>query len=319
LDSSKKDVPVIQTTISQTVAVPLVEGSGLALVEKLDSRGGPSQSLHFAVISDLTWDVGLIGFDGYSAFAKMNWTGASVQALPLRFSPLQGDAQFEAIQLDSQGHYYILSEATTHIFVYSTTENRFIATFLLNEQTFAELVTWRKRDPNSWLEGFVLLPNGHILAVKEKNPPLLIDFGPKGSKSEGYRMDKNAHGAGPTGFWKNLDLRIQDHQGKVPIVYDALEYWEASKSLPNDFDLSDLTVADDGQLVALSDAGQSILALEHVIKPQESKFGIKTIWKLPKEIEKPEGLVTQDKSAFFVLCDQKSRGPFLFKVTARDK
>jgi hypothetical protein len=33
-----------------------------------------------------------------------------------------------------------------------------------------------------------LLANGHILAVKEKNPPALIEFAPQGQSSQGFSM-----------------------------------------------------------------------------------------------------------------------------------
>ena len=45
----------------------------------------------------------------------------------------------------------------------------------------------------------MLLPGGHLLIAKEKDPAAFIEFGPRGARSRGLKRDNALPGAGLAG------------------------------------------------------------------------------------------------------------------------
>jgi hypothetical protein len=80
-------------------------------------------------------------------------------------------------------------------------------------------------------EGVVLLPGGHMLVAKERDPSLLVEFGPKGGRSRGVVR----HGALRGGA--RWPIGNGDHR------YVALAVWRPDEALAaTGADFSDLEV-----------------------------------------------------------------------------
>jgi hypothetical protein len=162
------------------------------------------------------------------------------------------------------------------------------------------------------VEGFIILPNGHILAVKEKNPPLLLEFAPQGEKASGVKIN------GP--LINPLDVRQSDLNSGInwpgqpdnKFVYHAKKTWSPASDYPVGLDISELTYTDRGDLALLSDRLQTIFVLGSELSLTERTFKIKEKFALPVTIEKPEGLLFTPGSRVLIAADLKDLKPNLF-------
>jgi len=134
---------------------------------------------------------------------------------------------------------------------------------------------------NSLGEGLVLMRNGHVLVVKEKNPTVLIEFGPSGEQPVGVSAE-TLLGAGE-------EMLLQ---GGGNARLKPLKWWTlGDSSIGLLKDVSELAVGPNGVLYVLSDESRRFARLEARLKADEKKFALKQVWELPAVVENPEGLV----------------------------
>jgi uncharacterized protein YjiK len=142
-------------------------------------------------------------------------------------------------------------------------------------------------------EGLLALRDGRLLVAKEKDPPLLLELGPRAA--EAYGVDTDSFGWTVAG------------SNAVAGELQALAAWE----LDGIDDISDLAFAD-GVLYCLSDQSRRVVALDLPLEPGSSKTRITDSWELrvPKRRGepdgKPEGLVVSGDGELVVGLDTET-------------
>jgi uncharacterized protein YjiK len=139
----------------------------------------------------------------------------------------------------------------------------------------------------------VLLPGGHLLVAKEKDPAALVEFGPRGARSRGFR--------------RGSALRAGARWPIAPGAhrYVALAAWWPDKALRKACDdLSDLEVGPDGRLYVLSDKSASIARLDD-LAPGGGRAALVASWRLRGLDGKPEGLAFTAKGRAIVALDTR--------------
>jgi hypothetical protein len=130
-------------------------------------------------------------------------------------------------------------------------------------------------DRSSRGESLLLNGAGHLLVVKEKDPPAILEFGPPGDAPEGWRRGVQPVPPAPgdaqltvlATWW--LDERIQ-------------------KELP---DISGCAVGPDGRMYLLSDQGSALARMPDVLDPSGGTVGATATWRIAGSPENAEGLV----------------------------
>ena len=170
-----------------------------------------------------------------------------------------GAAQLEAVAIDGAGGVLLVQEAPNRAEFIDSAQRRVVAEVTLVMPDESEARGYR-RLRTSWLdpdcshaEGAVLLRDGHLLVVKEKDPAALLEFGPAGQAPGGFGPDR---WLGPNEAWSV-------GEGAVELV--ALAAWypdaELARACP---DLSD---ADVGVGVAPAPVAWSCSATRAVPSP----------------------------------------------------
>jgi uncharacterized protein YjiK len=252
--------------VAKTARLPIAEVSGLG-------RRLVAGKASYLAVSDATTT--LVTFD-------VDSNGKASRITPHDLSAVfgRGRPQWEAVAGDAKGSVFLLAEATDKISVLDSKLERVVHTIQLSiPRDHALSREWRD-DANSHGEGMMLLANGHILVIKEKNPVALIEFGVEGEAAEGYRAE----------------LALGDGTFKLPrgasSTMTPLHHWVLKAAdMRTVSDVSELAVEADGRLLILSDQGRAVVRVERGLRPDEDKLDLKTLYKLPSEVDKPEGLV----------------------------
>lgn len=187
-----------------------------------------------------------------------------------------GGSQWEAVVADAAGRLYVLEENPGSIIVLSADLRQRIARIELAVDDDGSHARGWAGDENSRGEGIALLESGHFLVVKEKRPPLLVEFGPRG--------------ASPRGVSREL-LRVS---GGFPLPPGESEIVPLAAWTVDDADVkdvSDIAVTGDGRLFLLSDQSRCIVELDPQLPAAGGAVGARGRWQLPKRVSKPEGLV----------------------------
>lgn len=271
--------------------LPLPELSGLARV--------PGAGLDLRAIGDARHAL---------ARFRLDETGGEplieVTDLGPRLGVSKGQAsQWEAIASDGLGNLYILGETSGELVGLDPDLNP-RARFPLDVSSDAELKALWDAEPNSRGEGLLLLRDGHVLLLKEKKPALLIEFGPPGATPRGY--DPNRFLGPGEGF------RLP------PGNLVALKSWAFAKGLKAlAKDASELALGPDGRLYLLSQDSGTLVRLEASLAPEENKVRETAHWRLPRELDKAEGLVLDDTLHPWVAIDSKGKRdrPNLFRLS----
>jgi hypothetical protein len=199
--------------------------------------------------------------------------------------------QAEAVATDGAGQATVLIEDPALLLVLDTTSRRLTHAFELDASGHEELDDAWRNDPASRGEGLVLMRDGHVLVVKEKRPAGLIEFGPQGDEPMGV----SARTLHPTGEpWTP--------RGSGRLI--GLAWWPTPGELQ---DLSDAEVGPDGELYLLSDQSNAIGQLSLPLD-EGSTAVFDTVWRLPRQIKKAEGLTFLADGTALVAVDQKSLG-----------
>jgi hypothetical protein len=198
-----------------------------------------------------------------------------------------GASQWEAIAGDGDGRVFLLEEAGSRIEVLAPELDRVVHTIHLVVPPDHPLAARWSAEPNSRGEGIVLLANGHVLVAKEKSPPALIEFVPRGEAPAGYDPD-HALGARPFPL----------ASGAASELVAAKHWLLKSKDEAAFPDLSDLATDGEGRLLLLTDEGRAIARIERRLDTGEERIDIKATFGLPGSLDKPEGLVFAAGSPF---------------------
>jgi hypothetical protein len=226
------------------------------------------------------------------AAVKVATAGAEDLTFDVRSVSGAAPSQWEAVASDVTGRVFVLKENPGSIIVFDPK--------LAKKETEIELAVSgsRWKDVNSRGEGLVLMKNGHVLVLKEKAPLELVEFGPKGESPRGYEPGAAVGVADEFPLPKGPNPR-----------FEALKEWEMGEdSAGLAEDASEICVGPDGLLYLLSDQSKTISVLEQRIGPAEKRFKFDATWHLPKEIDKPEGLVILPNGTPIVAVDAPKNG-----------
>lgn len=198
--------------------------------------------------------------------------------------------QFEAITTSADGSILVLCESPPVVLVLHPG----------GELDTVELSADGKGDLGDVLsasksagEGLLPLDGGHLLMAKEKDPPMLVEFGPRGDEPAGVRGTSVARPGGAPERWS--------------ATLHALAAW----GIDDVDDLSDLSFRD-GALYCLSDQSRRVVRIDLPLDPGSTKARARETWDLrvpERDGEpngKPEGLVVTDDGELIVGLDTRT-------------
>ena len=217
-----------------------------------------------------------------------------------------GSSQWEAADGDASGNVFVLQESPLRVFVLGPHLDRRVCTIdmTLTDSERTEL-GW-ETDENARGEGLVLLADSHLLVAKEKDPVVLMEFGPRDHL--------------PGGFGRNRLLDITD---RFDVPEDGAEFGLLTSWFMDDEsaeligDVSDIAVGPGAdELFLLSDESRCIARIEPALRPESDRLHLSAAWKLPDEIRQPEGLVVLDDRTPVVAIDKEDHEQNLFVLDA---
>ena len=195
------------------VDVPLREVSGICL------RRGPAGELALLAIGDrvavAAWFV-----QPKDDMAALDWQTADVARLAGTRLP-EDDPEIEAVCADGAGRVLLLQESPPRAELIDPATRRVVASIALEIPGDDRLARAWADPAGSRGEGAVLLPGGHLLVAKEKDPAALIEFGPPGANRSGSRAAGRWH---PAHRWE-VEPGDQRHV--------ALAVWWPDKGAPH--------------------------------------------------------------------------------------
>lgn len=216
----------------------------------------------------------------------LRWHGTDLAGLDLP----GGGVQFEAVQPSGEHMVLVLQEQPARVLHIDLATPALVGTLVLDVPEGHRLREAWLGDRSSRGESMVLTEHGHLLVVKEKDPPAILEFGPPGEAPVGWRR-----GVEPS----------------APALGDAaltvLATWwlgeQMQKQLP---DISDATVGPDGRLYLLSDQGCALARLPDVLDPQGGTIDPVVVWRIAGSPENPEGLVILPDGSVLIGLDTKA-------------
>lgn len=296
-------------------ALPIKEASGLS--HYVDPQTGRRQIL---VVNDADKKLLMIDYEKMQQ-GDLSFGGFDLGAMSRQQSQTSDtSSQWEAVFADGKGRVYISNEEASNIEIFDLVKKTKVGLIELkipsDDESLGDLKTSWEQDPGSRVEGFIILPNGNILAVKEKNPPLLIEFAPHGEDATGVKM--NGSQTNSSSEMRQSELQSGINWPGRPdnkFVYHAKKIWSPASDYPADLDISELTYTNRGELALLSDRLQTIFVLGSELSLTERTFKIKEKFVLPSTAEKPEGLLFMPGSKVLIASDLQELKPNLFWIS----
>jgi hypothetical protein len=265
--------------------VPLREVSGVCL------RRGPRGQMTLLAVGDRVATAAWVplprGDSELPGWQTVDISRLAGSRLPRR------DPQVEAVCADGRGRVLLLQESPARVELVDPSRACAVASVDLDVPGRGEIAeSWADPD-GSRGEGVVLLPGGHLLVAKEKDPPVFLEFGPRGARSRGLRRGKALPPGAP---WP---IAPGEHR------YVPLAIWQPDKALRKACeDFSDLEVGPDGRLYLLSDQSASIARIAD-LPPGGGIAVLAASWELRKIKGKPEGLAFTPKGRAIVALDTR--------------
>ena len=250
--------------------VPLREVSGLAL------RGGQLLAVgdHDPVV-----------FSAVLEPWPLRWQGTDLAGLDLP----EGGVQFEALAPADDHTVLVLQEQPARVLHIDLATPALLGTLLLHVPEGHRLREAWLGDRSSRGESLLLTQRGHLLVVKEKDPPAILEFGPPGDSPVGW-----SRGVQPE----------PPAQGDAALTVLAT-WWlgeDMQEQLP---DISDADVGPDGRIYLLSDKGRAIARLPDALDPQGGTVESVGVWRIAGKPENPEGLVILADGTVLIGLDTK--------------
>jgi hypothetical protein len=223
-------------------------------------------------------------------------------------------SQWEGLAADGAGYAFVLQEhpgdetEPSHVFVFGPDLRERVCVIALEVDKGAE---WKKdwnADKNARAEALVLLRDAHVLVAKQKDPVRFIEFGPEGASEAGLE---------PARFLP--DGEPFEYPSKPFVRYEPLASWGLARRHRDELtSVNDLAVLE-GRLFAVSRASHLIVELEADVTPEEDHLGVERAWRVPADVQHPEGLVLGEGHALVAddLSDDEDRGgPNIFLLSA---
>lgn len=274
----------------ESVALPLTEVSGLG--QRTINGNKQFMAVGDAATKLVTFSIASTG--RVSTIAEHDLGGL-----------FRGESQWEGVAGDSTGRVFLLTESIDTIHVLDKELRSIIHEIKLTIPSDHPLRSAWAEDENSRGEGMVLLANGHVLIAKEKHPPALVEFVPRGAAPEGYRADL---ALGDRPYPLASGGRSQLYASKYWLLKNNDAEWLT--------DISDLAIDHENRLLLLSDQGRAIARIERTLDPIEAKIDVKAIWSLPSSVQKPEGLAFAGGLPFVAVDRKRATDDCLFEVEA---
>jgi hypothetical protein len=306
-------------SVTQQYNVPIAEVSGLAIVQSNESKETDEDSVNLYAVGDKTHEVARFRFNGMA--------DASIDvhdAAPVIGKDKKDASEWEAIAADGKDTICMLNEPRSEISCLDLGLQQDRGSFSLDTSSISDLDSAWKARPNSRGEGMILMKKGHVLVLKEKDPPMLVEFGPEGDVPTGYgpstflQAGEAFAGLHPVNPDK-ADQPGQRDRRASPKRLVALKTWKFSARLSDlAKDASEITLGPDGRVYLLSQEGSALIRLEKTLKPDENKVGVDhgAYWNLPAGLEKAEGLVIDNHMQPWIAIDIKqTHKPNLFRLS----
>ena len=300
-----------ELTIKHQYGLPIAELSGLALFRTIEKpKGGPdAQGMSLYAVGDATHEVATLYIE--SPFAD---TGIRVKDVaPVLRKRTEAVSQWEAVAADGLNTICILSETHSEVSCLDRSLKQIRGILKLDVSRIKHLDHLWREAPNSRGEGMLLMKKGHLLVLKEKQPSMLIEFGPEGDDPIGY---------GPATFLGPGEAFAapwpQELAWSEFLSYTALKTWEFSDQLEKlATDASEITLGPDGRVYLLSQESSTLIRLKKI--PGEDEVNADAYWTLPAGMSKAEGLVIDTKMRPWIGIDIKQRDkPNLFRMSPID-
>ena len=236
--------------------IPLREVSGLASIgQRLLAVGDHDPALFSAVLEP--W--------------PLRWEGIDLANLDLP----EGGVQFEAVAATDEQTVLVLQEQPARVLYIDLSGPRLVGTFLLDVPEGHRLRQGWLGDRSSRGESLLLAERGHLLVVKEKDPPAILEFGPPGDAPVGWRRGVRPTPPAPG------DSRLT-----------VLATWWLGERMQSELpDISDAAVGPDGRMYLLSDQGSAIARLPDVLDPSGGTVEPVATWRIAGRPKNAEGLV----------------------------
>ncbi|MBA3350788.1 MAG: SdiA-regulated domain-containing protein [Actinobacteria bacterium] len=291
-------MPPQQLTVRETADVDLLEISGLGQRHHPDGRG-----LQILAVGDDEFTILIADLE--AGGIPRRFDRLRLEQVLSEGEPTQG-SQWEAADGDASGRVFVLQEEPAVVFVVNPEMNELVSRITLVNRSSEGDDFGLGTAPNSQGEGLVLLRNGHILVAKEKDPPVLMEYGPGEERPEGLAPDLLF--ATSDEFPLPQELRAE---------FSLLTVWRLSSSAGDAIkDISDIAVGPDEGLYLLSDESACIAQLQRTLEPRQENLEVVSVWNLPSELEQPEGLVITDDRAPLVAIDSEERTRNLFVLSS---
>lgn len=308
VEEKRMDKNAMNLEISHSLKFPLEEISGLHINQKkIYVIGDKNSHLGLATISkeDKIEEPTLIDFSS-SLLNKFALCTSKFIPQCHHIKKLL-TTQWEAIFVDNESRAFLLNEKLASIIVYHLKKNEVLS--VINFEKFSSKM---RKTPNARKstfdnalgEGFVLLNNGHILVIKEKNKPSIIEFGESTETAQGYNQNL---------FLGNSTYKIKSK--KISMI--PLKTWYLSNKKSH-CDLSEMTTDKMGQLYLLSQKCRLISMVSKLII-NEDHVSYKKEWQLPSHIRSAEALAVLEKETKFIvgIDEKKSHKDNLFFLNTR--
>lgn len=216
----------------------------------------------------------------------LSWHGTDLAGLDLP----GGGIQFEALEPVGEHTVLVLQEQPARVLHIDLEAPALVGTLLLDVPEGHRLREAWLGDRSSRGESLLLTGRGHLIVVKEKDPPAILEFGPPGDAPVGWRRGVEPSPPAPgdatltvlATWWLGEDMQTQ---------------------LP---DISDATVGPDGRLYLLSDQGCAIARLPDLLDPQGGTVEPVAVWRIAGGPENPEGLVILPDGTPLIGLDTKA-------------
>ncbi|MFN8070781.1 MAG: hypothetical protein U0R66_03050 [Mycobacterium sp.] len=216
----------------------------------------------------------------------LGWHGTDLAGLDLP----GGGVQFEAVQSAGEDTVLLLQEQPARVLQIDLATPALVGTLVLDVPEGHRLREAWLGDRSSRGESMVVTECGHLLVVKEKDPPAILEFGPPGDAPVGWRR-----GSRPT------------PPAPGDAAYTVLATWWLGETMHKQLpDISDATVGPDGRLYLLSDQGCALARLPDLLDPRGGTIEPVAVWRIAGSPQNPEGLVILPDGTVLVGLDTKA-------------
>ena len=283
--TARNQLPILRA--QRVIDLPLREVSGICL------RRGRQREMWLIAVGDRAAKVASLSLPSADSWAP-GWQITNVSKFPGSNIP-KDDPQIEAICADGTGRILLLQEEPPRVELLDLELSRAVASIELVVERPGKLARSWVEPKGSRGEGAVLLPGGHLLVAKEKEPAALIEFGPPNSQPRGL-----ARGGG-------LRAGVRWPTTNACDRFIALAAWFPDKALAKTCaDFSDLEIGPDGRLYLLSDKSATIARLGD-LRTSSSTASHTAAWRLEDIDGKPEGLTFLPDGRAVVALDKRKQ------------